>query len=125
MLSEMISQRGLGRQLARIRTVAPSGGAIARAPERALALLAQACRLCAQEDGAEAVVLGGTGLIGLARRIQTDVPIPVICSNEAGFDALRAALRDAPTSADAPGTDPVETVGLCDGLAALMRAGRL
>jgi allantoin racemase len=124
MLSEMIAARGLASQLASIRTVAPSGGAIARDPEGSTALLADACRICAEEDGAEAVILGGAGLIGIAEIIQPIVPIAIICSNAAGFRAAANALIACETQMDGS-TDAVVTTGLSAELSALFRYGRL
>lgn len=125
MLREMLLLRGLDGQLASIRTVAPTGGEIAANPEAAHALLAEACRQCASEDEAEAVILGGAGLIGIAAAIAHAVPVPVICSVQAGIDAVVAILRqnhgDVPPGARAH--DPVGSVGLSDDLAALF-AGR-
>lgn len=124
MLSEMINARGLAGQLASIRTVAPSGGVIARDPDGATALLAETCRLCARDDGAEAVILGGAGLIGIAGMIQPHVPVQVVCSNAAGFRATSKALGDRQGRTHA-GTDTVESIGLSSELAALFRDGGL
>lgn len=123
MLTRMIETRALGAQLVAIRTVAPTGGQIASDPQGARALLAQACRDCVDEDGAQAVILGGTGLIGLGALVQPDVPVPVICSNEAGFRAAWAALAHV-RPGDIAGTDPVDSIGLAPTLAGLLRRGR-
>jgi allantoin racemase len=120
MLTEMIMARGLSGQLASIKTVAPTGGEIARDPERAAATLADACRRCAREDGADAVILGGAGLIGIADLIRPVLPVDVICSNEAGFRAAAAALA-AGGRLSGPGTDQVDTTGLSGELAALFQ----
>jgi Asp/Glu/hydantoin racemase len=124
MLTEMIAARGLGAQLATIRTVAPTGGEIARDPEGSAELLAEACRACAREDGAEAVILGGAGLIGIAAMIQPRLDMAVICSNAAGFRAAAAALATAGSRRDAT-TDAVESTGLSAGLTRLLAQGRV
>lgn len=116
MLEEFFASRGVGAQLAGVRTVAPSGGEIARDPEAALALLASACRASAEEDGAELVILGGAGLAGLAARLVGRVPVPVLCSVEEGVRAAIAALGRGP--AGLLPHQPVETVGLSEALAA-------
>ncbi len=121
MLQEMIAARGLGSQLASIRTVAPTGGAIARDPEGSAALLAETCRLCSVEDGAEAVILGGAGLIGIADMIQPRLPIAVVCSNMAGFRAATRVLAAGRVRTSAH-TDHVEAIGLSDELTALFRS---
>lgn len=94
MLDEMIRLRGLGSQLAAIRTVAPTGGDIARDPEGSLGILRDVCRACIEDDEAEAIILGGAGLLGLAARLQPNLRIPVICSIEAGLRAAKWALQE-------------------------------
>jgi allantoin racemase len=124
MLTEMLAQRGLSAQLASIKTVAPTGGDIARDPEGSAALLAQACRQCAEEDGAGAVILGGAGLIGIASLIQPGLASDIICSNEAG---LRAAARALATSQRQPeaATGQVEAIGLSAALTKMFQQGHL
>jgi Asp/Glu/hydantoin racemase len=112
MLEEFLNARGYAARLAGVRTVAPSGGEIARDPEGAIALLRDACDACAA-DGAAAVILGGAGLAGLAPRIAAAVP--VICSVEAGVRAAIAALGQQAGCLMPPA--PVETVGLAPALA--------
>ena len=115
MLEEFYAARGHAARLAGVRTVAPSGGEIARDPDGALAQLADACRASAAEDGAGAVILGGAGLAGLAARLAGRVPVPVICSVEAGVRASLAALGQGP--AGLIPHQPVETIGLSPELA--------
>jgi Asp/Glu/hydantoin racemase len=116
MLEEFAAAQGLAGRLAGIRTIAPTGGEIARDPDAALSRLAAACRTCAQEDGADVVVLGGAALAGLAARIQPDVPVPVICSVEAGARMVLAALA-APAGPPPP---PSRSAGLSPALARLL-----
>ena len=112
--------RNLNGPLAAIRTVAPSGAAIAADPDGAIAMLAQACESVVKEDGAQAVILGGAGLVGLAARVQPYVSAPVICSVEAGVRAALAALTNAIQSNQPKQADSVDSVGLSSALAALM-----
>ena len=116
MLEEFFASRGHAAALAGVRTVAPTGGEIARDPEGALAVLAEACRASAEQDGAEAVILGGAGLAGLAARVASRVKVPVLCSVEEGVRAAIAALGAGP--AGLMPHQPVETVGLSPSLAA-------
>ncbi len=109
MLEEIVAGLGLGDGLAGIRIVARTGGEIAKDPEGALAALATACRACAEQDGAETVILGGAALAGLASRLQPHVPVPVLCSVEAGVRASLAAVR-SPFARPAPMS--IETVAL-------------
>lgn len=113
MLREFVAVRGLTGQLASVQTVAPTGGDIARDPEGALELLAQACRKAA-DVGAETVILGGAGLAGLAARISDRVPVPLIGSTEA---SVRIAEAAANTAAGIDTPPPVSSIGLSAALA--------
>lgn len=95
-LTEFTAALGLGGRLAAVETVTPTGGDIANDPDGSVALLAEACRRTAQRDGAQAVILGGAGLAGLATRVQPHVGVPVICSTEVGFAAVLEAARKPP-----------------------------
>jgi allantoin racemase len=117
MLREFVSGLGLSERLAAIRTIAPAGDEIARDPEAALAHLAAACTACATQDGADAVILGGAALAGLAARIQPAVPVPVLCSVEAGARAVLAAGKAGRCAKSAPAAD---TTGLTPALAKLL-----
>jgi allantoin racemase len=118
MLTEFVAGLGLAERLAAVRTIAPTGDQIARDPDAALAQLAAACTACAAEDGADVVILGGAALASLAARIQPSVPIPVLCSVEAG---TRAAIAAASTSNQRAFEPPaLNSVGLGPGLANLL-----
>jgi Asp/Glu/hydantoin racemase len=119
MLTEFIGSIGLSDRVAKVRTVAPTGGEIAADPDAALALLAAACTACAADDGAEIVILGGAALAGLAARVQPDVPVPVLCSVESGARAaIAAASGQRARAAAAPAID---TIGLSPALQKLLQ----
>jgi allantoin racemase len=117
MLRELVIGLGLSDRLAAIRTIEQSGEEIARDPASALDRLIEACNACAGKDGADAVILGGAGLAGLAARVQGSVAVPVICSVEAGARAALAA-RDRCRSVRA--LPAVASVGLSAALAKLL-----
>jgi Asp/Glu/hydantoin racemase len=94
MLQEFVATLGLSQQLAAIRTVAPTGDQIASDPATAVSLLADACTACANEDGADIVILGGAALAGLAQRIQPRVAVRLLCSVEVGAKAVIAAAGE-------------------------------
>jgi allantoin racemase len=119
MLTEFVAAMGLSDRLAAVRTIAPTGGQIAEHPEAALAQLAAACTACATDDGAEVVILGGAALAGLAARIQPDVPVPVLCSVEAGTRAVIAAARARFSRVEPP--PALDSTALSAELAALLR----
>jgi len=124
MLREFLATLGFSLRLAHNETVAPTGAEIAANPDRALGTLADACRRCAVTHCADSVILGGAGLAGLAERIASEVPVPLI-------DSLAAAVRMAAMLAEAKPMKPkagsfaltpaVETVGLTPELAARLR----
>lgn len=126
MLHDFVGGLGLASRLAAIRTVAPSGAAIAADPDGALDGLREACERCLAEDGADVVILGGAGLAGLSERLAPHLPIPVLCSVAAGVQATLAAARlgaRKPAAGTFAPTPPVETVGLSPDLARLFAGG--
>lgn len=116
-LGKIVATLGLSEQFAGVRTITQTGGEIARDPEAALPHLAAACRTCAEENGAETVILGGAALAGMVERIQPAVPVPVICSVEAG---TRAVIAAASRAEPPPPRIIVETAGLSDPLARML-----
>jgi allantoin racemase len=122
MLRESLLVRGLASHLASIRTVAPDGGMIARDPDGALRLLADACAACITADGAQTVILGGVGLIGLAQRIGPMINAPVICSVMAGLRAVVAAENTVVQQA-LPAPNPIQSIGLSSELNTLLANG--
>jgi Asp/Glu/hydantoin racemase len=118
MLTEFVAWLGLAERLAAVRTIAPTGDRIARDPKAALAELAAACTACATADGADVVILGGAALAGLAARVQPSVPVPVLCSVEAGTRAAIAAASQASRQAASP--PALDSVGLGPDLAKLL-----
>jgi len=112
MLQEFALLRGYATDQVRVAAVTPTGDMIARDPDHALDLLADA----AEEQvaaGADAVVLGGAGLVGLADRLQARVRVPVL-------DCLRVTLEAAQTAR--PGTAPMQPAPSLRLSAALERA---
>lgn len=87
MLQRLATALGLHRLLAGIHTVEATGAALAADPPAARRLLAQACRDAQQRHGAQALILGGAGLAGLAAQLQPHVPVPLIDSVVAGTHA--------------------------------------
>jgi allantoin racemase len=118
MLQEFVATLNLSSQLAAVRAVAPTGDQIANDPDAALTVLADACSECAQQDGADIVILGGAALLGLAERIQPRVSVPLLCSVASG---ARAALAAAQAGDRRERTAPaLASVGLSGPLATLI-----
>jgi Asp/Glu/hydantoin racemase len=119
MLREFVAARGLSDRLAGIHTVTPTGADIARDPEGSLAVLATACAH-AVDGGADAIILGGAGLAGLAARLSYSVPVPLIDGVAAAVGQAEALARLG-TSKSRSGSfaapPPVDSVRLSPGLA--------
>jgi len=90
MLQRLAYSLGYADRLAGIHTVEASGAELAADPRGSLLLLAQACREVVQSSAAQAVILGGAGLAGMAAAIQHAVPVPVIDSVLAGVRQTQA-----------------------------------
>jgi Asp/Glu/hydantoin racemase len=126
MLEEFVAAIGLSTNLASVRTVAPSGAEIAAVPDEVLDSLILTCRKAVDDDGAEAVILGGLGLAGLAERIADKVPVPLIDNVVAAVRIAEAAATLGITKARSgsfAATEPVKTLGLSSQLAALLERG--
>lgn len=102
MLERLALGLGFAPALAGIHTVAPTGAQLAEDPAGARALLAEACREAAERFGAQAVILGGAGLAGMAEDIAPGVPVPLVDSVQAGAHWALAAVRSTRAAA-APG----------------------
>lgn len=103
MLERLASSLGFSASLAGIHTVAPSGAQLLQDPVGARSLLAEACREAALRFQAQAVILGGAGLAGMAADIAGSVPVPLIDSVSAGGEWALEAIRNGTPAGVAPG----------------------
>jgi len=122
MLERLAASLGFADALAAIRTVALTGVQIAADPDAAIDALAEECRRARTDNAADAVILGGAGLAGLAVRVMQRIEAPVIDSVEAGARAaVQLARGAAPAYARiAPGA-VTPSVGLSAHLAPWLR----
>jgi allantoin racemase len=90
MLERHAHMLGFDAALAGIHTVQPSGLQLAQDPAAAKILLAEACKTALRDFNAQAVILGGAGLAGMAASIQSQVESPIIDSVLAG---VRLAVK--------------------------------
>ena len=102
MLVRLANALGHGQTLAGIHTVAPTGAQLAADPLGARKLLVEACCQAADRFKANAVILGGAGLAGMAADIASQVPVPLIDSVTAGAQWALDALRNPGTRSVAP-----------------------
>ena len=84
MLERLVLALGHAPMLAGIHTVDASGAELAADPGGAHAMLAEACRAAAVRFDAQAVILGGAGLAGMAAAIAPELDVPLIDSVSAG-----------------------------------------
>ena len=92
MLERHAHMLGFDAALAGIHTVQPSGLELAQDPVAAKILLAEACKTALRDFNAQAVILGGAGLVGMAASIQSQVDAPIVDSVLAG---VRLAVHRA------------------------------
>jgi Asp/Glu/hydantoin racemase len=100
MLARLGHSLGYRAALAEIHTVAATGAELARDPVAAQAVLSNACKTVVADSGVASVILGGAGLVGLARAVQRLVPVPVI-------DSVAAGVRHAMALCGRPVAVPV------------------
>lgn len=85
---ECVEYHGLEKRLAGIRLLDVPFHDIASVQDEKEHLLIKLCQQAAEQDGADVVILAGAPLAGLAHRIGSRVPIPVV-------DCVCAAVRFA------------------------------
>lgn len=96
MLQRLANELAFGQALAGIHTVSETGAWLAAHPAEAQDLLADACQQAAQRFGAQAVIVGGAGLAGMAASIAARVGLPLI-------DSVQAGVRQALARVGKPG----------------------
>ena len=96
MLQRLANELGFGQALAGIHTVSETGAWLAAHPLVAQDLLADVCRQAAQRFGAQAVIVGGAGLAGVAALIAARVGLPLI-------DSVQAGVRQSLARVGSPG----------------------
>lgn len=84
MLEQLAHSLGFSDRLAGVCTVAPTGAQLAQDPAAARVLLGNACRDAVRAFNAQAIIVGGAGLAGVAADLQGEVDVPLIDSVLAG-----------------------------------------
>lgn len=118
MLGEYVASLGLSASLSSIRTLEANGGQIANDPAAAEAAILEACQATIDRDGAELVILGGAGMVGMVERLADRVAVPLI-------DGLTPAIHAAEAAVAAPlakvAMQQSDTTGVSPELTALLR----
>lgn len=96
---ESVEGYGFGSRLASIRALDGSIRDIGGVQDEHAAQLKALCNAAIAEDGAEALILAGAPLAGLARRIAGELPVPLV-------DPIAAAVRLAETARAGKFTPP-------------------
>lgn len=118
MLRRLARTLGFDGALADVHVVAPTGAQLAADPAMAWSVLGEACERAAA--GADAVILGGAGLAGMAARLAPHLAVPLIDSVSAGANALFGDCSGF-VAARQSTTDPVGLEGVSTALRALLR----
>ena len=120
MLQRLANELGFAQALAGIHTVSETGAWLAAHPLEAQGLLADACSQAVRRFGAQAVIVGGAGLAGMAALMAGRVEVPLIDSVQAG---VRLALARVGTPGMGIGRFDVSWQNVSVELAAQGRAG--
>jgi allantoin racemase len=120
---DLVAERGLLARLANIRTVQAGAVDAYADPARVQDLVLQAAGTLVAEDGADAVVLCGAAMAGMAARLQPRAPVPLLDGIAAGVPLCEMLVRlalPAPTAGSLVAPHERETSGLSPALAALL-----
>ena len=127
MLEELTRFWRIDAHLASVRTLARTAGELRNDPALAIASLAETCRACVTEDGAEAVVIGGAGFAGFtdAVRCAAGLPVPIVCPVEEALREIEALIAAPRPSSGGPAVIEVGWKGLTGELGGFLaeRAG--
>ena len=118
MLRRLARAFGFTGALADVHVVAPTGAQLAADPAMALSVLGKACQQAA--EGADAVILGGAGLAGMAALLAPHLTVPLIDSVTAGARALCGDCSDFVATSLAM-TQPVRLEGVSAALQGKLR----
>ena len=116
---ECVDMHGLRDRCASIRMLDGAFQSISDVQEEKQALLVGLANRAVQEDEADVIILAGAPLAGLAGKIKSQIPVPVVDQIAAAVKQAEALAALAPRKATA-GTfrlpDPKSTIGLPDAL---------
>jgi allantoin racemase len=118
MFEDVLAHHGLASRCAGFRMGPAFAGDPGLVAEERSALLVDLCRQSVEQDGAEAVILAGGPLAGLAPVIASQVPVPLVDGTVAAVRLAEALVGLAPPHA-AAAPRPRALTGFGDGLARL------
>ncbi|MFB9265408.1 aspartate/glutamate racemase family protein [Bradyrhizobium erythrophlei] len=116
---ECVDMHGLRERCASIRMLDGAFRSISNVQEEKEALLVELANRAVHEDEADVIILAGAPLAGLAGKVRSKIPVPVVDQVAAAVKQAEALVALAPRKATA-GTfrrpDPKPTIGLSDAL---------
>jgi Asp/Glu/hydantoin racemase len=112
---EVVDQYKMGERLLSIRALDQPLRDIGGVQDEHAARLKALCTSAVEQDGAQALILAGAPLAGLARRIEGELPVPLV-------DPIASAVRQAEAARPGPFTPPSRkaNAGLPDPLRRLL-----
>jgi Asp/Glu/hydantoin racemase len=122
MLARLAAMLGYAHALAGVLTLSIDGGQIAANPDGAMTALKRAVDQAVERYAARTVILGGAGLAGLAARLQSQAPVPLIDSVLVGLRRAGELAREHAQGrvASAPARESLATQGLSRDLERLL-----
>ncbi len=124
MYQELIEAHGVASRVAPLRPIDTAGFDVYTNPDGARARLVEAARALVDEHGAEAVILSGAAMAGMPRRLQDQVPVPLIDGVGCGvrMAAMLAGLGlPKPAAGSYAALPEREVTGVDPALAAMFR----
>ncbi len=102
MFEDCLAHHGLGARCAGFRMGPAFAGDPGRVAEERREMLVELCRDSVEQDGAEAVILAGGPLAGLAPVLAPHVPVPLVDGTAAAVRLAEALVGLAPPGAGRP-----------------------
>jgi allantoin racemase len=123
---ECVAWHGLSARCAAIRALDEAFASVADVQDEKESLLIDLSQRAVQQDGADVVVLAGAPLAGLASRVRTRIPVPVVDCVAAAVkqaEALVALKPRKPVAGTFRRPAPKPAVGIAPALAAWISRG--
>jgi allantoin racemase len=123
---ELVAAQGFADRFAGLRSIDMAATAAFTTPEAVNDRVVEAAIRLAEDDGAECVVLCGAAMAGMARRLQSRVPVPLVDGIACGVPLLEMLVRmgvPAPTAGSLAPPTGRATTGLSPALARRLMGG--
>jgi allantoin racemase len=101
--ADCVQAHGMTDRCAGVRTLDGAFASLSDVQDEKEALLVELANKAVAEDGADVVILAGAPLAGLAARVRTRIPVPIVDPIAAAVKQVETLVRLAPTKAKAGG----------------------